>query len=295
MAGKSKGNRFKIGDVLHTNTYGDIEIVNSYIDTQTEFKSVAEKTNKSHLYDVKFLNNGNIVKSVKQRNILRGRVANPTNGFIKDKIFQSNTSGPFIMLEHLGTINSYARVRVKFLNTNTIIDVDLKNALEGRIKDPNLTKRSDDFDIARFDDYDSYIEFRLKATYFNMMARCYNKNFSGYNNYGAKGITVCESWRNNINNFLRDAKLLKNYDKFYERPYLYHLDKDKILLSIGLPIQRKYCKELCQWLHEAENSQLAGLFKYDPKILEEYLKTENRRRSELSKISLNILMYQLKK
>ena len=42
MAGKSKGNRFKIGDVLHTNTYGDIEIVKSYIDTQTEFKSAAE-------------------------------------------------------------------------------------------------------------------------------------------------------------------------------------------------------------------------------------------------------------
>lgn len=28
----------------------------------------------------------------------------------------------------------------------------------------------------------------------NMMQRCYNKNNTGYKNYGARGITVCESW-----------------------------------------------------------------------------------------------------
>lgn len=34
-----------------------------------------------------------------------------------------------------------------------------------------------------------------------MMGRCYNKNNQDYYNYGAKGITVCDEWRNDRNKF----------------------------------------------------------------------------------------------
>lgn len=37
-----------------------------------------------------------------------------------------------------------------------------------------------------------------------MKARCYNKNVLGYKNYGARGITVCERWRDSIENFCAD-------------------------------------------------------------------------------------------
>ena len=44
-------------------------------------------------------------------------------------------------------------------------------------------------------------------TYFswrNMRARCYNPNDINYKNYGAKGITVCDQWRDNYDAFFAD-------------------------------------------------------------------------------------------
>jgi hypothetical protein len=37
-----------------------------------------------------------------------------------------------------------------------------------------------------------------------MIRRCYNPNFKGYAGYGAKGITVCERWRNSFTAFVAD-------------------------------------------------------------------------------------------
>src|SRR5882672_615673 len=33
------------------------------------------------------------------------------------------------------------------------------------------------------------------GTWRNMLARCRNPHFTGYKNYGGRGITVCERWR----------------------------------------------------------------------------------------------------
>src|SRR6266481_8299787 len=37
-----------------------------------------------------------------------------------------------------------------------------------------------------------------------MKARCFNPASPGYKNYGARGITVCERWRNSFEAFLAD-------------------------------------------------------------------------------------------
>jgi len=37
-----------------------------------------------------------------------------------------------------------------------------------------------------------------------MKSRCYNKNNIGYRNYGGRGISVCDEWRNSFQCFLRD-------------------------------------------------------------------------------------------
>lgn len=34
--------------------------------------------------------------------------------------------------------------------------------------------------------------------------RCFNKNSTAYQNYGAKGITMCEEWKNSFEKFLED-------------------------------------------------------------------------------------------
>ena len=173
--------KYQVGDIVPTNTYGDIKILSTYYDEE-------KRTNRC---DVQFLSNGYIRKGIDVKNIRRGKVYNPTNGFIQNKVFQSNTSGPFVMLEHLGNVDSYAKVRIKFINTGSIVDVDLKNALEGRVADPALHGEiSLDFDPARFDDYDLYIKSRLTSTYHNIMMRCYNTNYRFYNSYGGAGVQV---------------------------------------------------------------------------------------------------------
>ena len=37
-----------------------------------------------------------------------------------------------------------------------------------------------------------------------MIARCCNRNARNYHLYGGRGVTVCERWRENFANFLRD-------------------------------------------------------------------------------------------
>ena len=39
-----------------------------------------------------------------------------------------------------------------------------------------------------------------------MMSRCYNKSRDNYKYYGGRGITVCDRWRNSVNNFIYDMK-----------------------------------------------------------------------------------------
>lgn len=48
------------------------------------------------------------------------------------------------------------------------------------------------------EDHSSY------KTYFSMLARCYNTNDKGYVNYGGRGISVCEHWRESFDNFAND-------------------------------------------------------------------------------------------
>lgn len=39
----------------------------------------------------------------------------------------------------------------------------------------------------------------------NMLIRCYNHNFTYYGNYGGRGVSVCDEWRNDFPAFLRWA------------------------------------------------------------------------------------------
>lgn len=49
--------------------------------------------------------------------------------------------------------------------------------------------------------YVQSIEYR---TWVAMLSRCYNRNMSYYKYYGARGIKVCDRWRNDFLNFLVD-------------------------------------------------------------------------------------------
>ena len=67
-------------------------------------------------------------------------------------------------------------------------------------------------------------------TWDKMMSRCYNKKCPEYKFYGARGITVEESWHD-FANFLKDMGERKSKD----------LSLDRIDFSKG------YCKDNCRW------------------------------------------------
>lgn len=51
---------------------------------------------------------------------------------------------------------------------------------------------------------------RLYAIWKSMKGRCYNKNNNSYRDYGGRGITVCDEWRENFENF-RDWAITHGY------------------------------------------------------------------------------------
>ena len=188
-----------------------------------------------------------------------GKVHDPMFGFNPNKVFQSNVSGPFIMLDYIGKIKGHAFVTVKFLNTGFIRDVQMYNALDGKISDPSLKgKISTDFDQSRFDDYEAYINKKLKNVYRNMIDRCTNPNSQEYQYYGAMGISVCDRWLESFDNFIDDAKLLQNYDKYYQKPYMYELDKDYLQITVPKH-KRVYSPETCIFLLKQDNINLKAI------------------------------------
>lgn len=80
-----------------------------------------------------------------------------------------------------------------------------------------------------------------------MIQRCYNENSVNYSNYGAKGVTVCEAWRQDFQNF---------YNDMYES----YLEYSKIHGEENTTLDRKdpfgnYEPSNCQWLdHSGQNS-----------------------------------------
>lgn len=73
---------------------------------------------------------------------------------------------------------------------------------------------------------------RLYDIYTHMINRCHNENNSCYHNYGARGITVCDEWRNDIESFMRWSK---------DNGYSDKLSLDRIDNSKG------YSPDNCRW------------------------------------------------
>lgn len=80
------------------------------------------------------------------------------------------------------------------------------------------------------------------SSWHNMNQRCYNKNLEGYQDYGAKGVAVCDRWRGRggFMNFLDDMG---------RRPSPQHsLDRYP-------DVTGHYCPENCRWATLAEQAR----------------------------------------
>src|ERR1700720_459698 len=65
------------------------------------------------------------------------------------------------------------------------------------------------------------------STYREMLKRCYNKNHKHYNNYGGRGITVCDRWRFGENGKSGFECFLEDMGPRPSRCYSIHRKKDK--------------------------------------------------------------------
>lgn len=78
----------------------------------------------------------------------------------------------------------------------------------------------------------------LYDVWINIKQRCLNQNNPNYKNYGGRGITVCDEWINDFNNF-QEWSITNGYQK--------GLNIDRIDNNKG------YCPENCRFITYAEN------------------------------------------
>jgi hypothetical protein len=78
-----------------------------------------------------------------------------------------------------------------------------------------------------------------------MKSRCYNHKNDRYNNYGGRGIKVCEKWLESFENFLADVGFKPTKEHSLDR----------------INVNKDYCKENCKWStrHEQANNKTTNI------------------------------------
>ena len=209
---------------------------------------------------IKFMNTG-FEKIVRYDIAMDGKVRDELYGIDFSKTYYSRSYGPFKIISYLGRDEESKKVvRIKFINTGYEYDTLLKNVNNGMVKDYSVNYDDRKFEVP-LSEYDNYINIILSSRWKGMMARCYNENCESYPEYGLIGVTVCDEWKD-LNNFLNTIRTVKNFDKFYNDPLYYHLDKDFLQKDIPKNL-RIYSPNTCIFLHVQDNSNLAFKEKYD--------------------------------
>lgn len=232
--------------IRHSNYYGDYKIL-----------SVSPGTSISNRRAVvQFIDTGYSYETTLYA-ALNGTVRDALYGIDYNKIYYSNINGPFRIIQYIGMVNHHSRVLIQFIYTGTIKDVQLQNALDGKVGDPAQKLRIPINSSLPIDNYQHRVDIAVKSMWRTMMDRCYNEKNPMYKFYGAIGIHVDDSWHD-FDTFEKDIKTIDGYIDFYNNPYSYNLDKD--YLQLDIPKQfRVYSKNTCCFLSWNDNKNLSAI------------------------------------
>ena len=79
---------------------------------------------------------------------------------------------------------------------------------------------------------------RLESVYYSMIHRCYFPNDRSYHNYGGRGITVCDEWKDNFDSFAEWA---------FSNGYNPDAKRGNCTLE-RLNVNKGYCPNNCCWI-----------------------------------------------
>lgn len=117
-----------------------------------------------------------------------------------------------------------------------------------------------------------------------MRTRCYCETDKSYKMYGAKGIKVCDEWKDNFEAF---------YNWAITNGYEYLDDEKKNRLQIDrIDSKKGYCPENCRWITSSENSSRVSktnaqleeiMYKSNDELVKEYIERKMEHNLELQK------------
>ena len=96
---------------------------------------------------------------------------------------------------------------------------------------------------------DSVCKTRLYSIWNGMKQRCYNERFSQYKNYGGRGISVCDEWKDDFFSFAEWA-LSHGYQ---DPPEAEKGNRGGALSIDRIDNDKGYSPENCQWIPLREN------------------------------------------
>ena len=132
---------------------------------------------------------------------------------------------------------SYGRT-AKYLRISNIKVKREYNKADGtkkKVRVPKMTKEEHEIASWAY----TFNKGKIRYVYYDMIRRCYKLEDRSYYRYGARGITVCDEWKNNHLNFFKWAK---------DNGYAEGLQLDRIDNNKG------YSPDNCHWVTPRENS-----------------------------------------